>query len=223
MQKTILVVIGVVVIAAGVWYFIFSNTPFDRESVDTGDVVAIVNGEKISRANFEAFKSRVAAQQGFDIALLDAKTKSQFEAQVIDELIAQALLRQAVDESELTASQEEVDAQVDATVAQLGGEEAFQQALAAEGLSEEELRAQISANLATQAYLEQELNLSSIAATDEEVEAAYAQAAAQDETIPVLEDVREQVERLVIQQKQQALFTQFIQQLRAQADIEILI
>lgn len=223
MQKTILVVVGVVVIAAGAWYFISSGMPFDREPVDGGDVIAVVNGKKLSRADFEEFKSQVAAQQGFDIASLDAETKSQFETQVIDELIARTLLQQAAYELGVTASPEEIVAQIEAITAQLGGEEVFQQALEEEGLSEEELRVQISADIVTQTYLERELNLSSVTAADEEVEAMYAQEAAQNENIPALEEVQDQVERMVIQQKQQNLVTQLIQQLRERGDIKILI
>lgn len=210
-------------IAAGAWYFISSGTHADNELVSTGDAVAVVNGEEISRVDFEAFKSQVVAQQGIDIASLDAEIQSQFDAQIVDELIAQTLLQQAVKRSGVVASQEDVDAQIDATVARLGGDDAFEQALAAEELSEEEFRAQISSDLATRTYLEQELSLSSVTATNEEVEAAYAQAAAQNESIPQLEDVRPQVEQSLIQQKQQSLFVQFMERLRADVDVEVLL
>ena len=219
-------------IIAGAWYFTTSfgapaptdNEPAaSNEPANTEDIVAVVNGEEVSRTQFEAFKSQVIAQQGIDTASLDAETEGQLEAQIVDDLISQAVLRQAVAASGAAAPQEEVDARIEATKTQLGGEEAFGEVLAAEGLSEEGLRTQISSQLATQTYLEQELNLSSITASDEEVEAAYTQAATQDERIPPLEDVRPQVEQSVVQQKQQSVLAQFINQLRTEADIEVLL
>ncbi len=219
MQKILLAIIGLAIIAFGVWYFFF----FDKEAVDTEDAVAIVNGEEISRAEFESFQSQITVQQGVDMESLDAETKSQFKTQIMDELIAQTLLEQKVNESKITVEQEKVDAQIDAIINQFDGEEAFQEALVAEGISEEELRSQKARELATQKYLEEKLNFSSISATDQEIQELYDQEAAQNETIPALEQVRDQVENLVIQQKQQALFIEFIQQLRAEADIEILI
>lgn len=227
-QKIISIIIIAIVIIAGVWYLMSLNTPTQNEpagneEVTTGAAVATVNGEEISRTEFETFKSQVIMQQGLDTESLEAEIENQLETQIVDELISQALLQQAVESSEAVPAQEDIDAQIEATVIQLGGEEAFNEVLVAEGISEEELRAQISTELAVQAYLEQELDLSSITATDEEVEAAYAQASAQDENVPALEEIRPQIEQSIIQQKQQPLLAQLIDQLRAEADVEILL
>lgn len=227
-QKIISIIIIAIVIIAGVWYLMSLNTPTQNEpagneEVTTGAAVATVNGEEISRTEFETFKSQVIMQQGLDTESLEAEIENQLETQIVDELISQALLQQAVESSEVVPAQEDIDAQIEATVTQLGGEEAFNEVLVAEGISEEELRAQISTELAVQAYLEQELDLSSITATDEEVEAAYAQASAQDENVPALEEIRPQIEQSIIQQKQQPLLAQLIDQLRAEADVEILL
>lgn len=226
-QKTILLIIGALVIGAGAWYLISSGPPTASDPSNSAGAVAIVNGEEISRTQLEVLKSQIALQQGADLSSLDEEAQSQLDRQIVDELVSQALLRQAVSASGVVVSQAEVDAQIDATITQLGGEEAFREALATEGISEEELREQLSADLTRQAYLEQELNLSSVTAIEEEVEAAYAQAVAQaspqEEDIPPLADVQAQVEQSVIQQKQQSLLAQFIDQLRAEADIEILL
>jgi parvulin-like peptidyl-prolyl isomerase len=222
-QKTVPIIIVGIVIIAGAWYFMSSSEPLSNEPANTEGAAAIVNGEEIARTQFETFKSQVIAQQGLDAAALDRDAENQLETQIVDELISQTLLRQAVDASGVVATQEDVDAQIEATAIQLGGEEAFNEALVAEGLSEEEFRTQISAELAVQMYLEQELSLSSITVTDEEVEAAYVQASAQSENVPPLEDVRPQIEQSIIQQKQQPLLAELIDRLRTEADIEILL
>lgn len=223
MTKTILSVIGLVVIIAGAWYLVSSN---NKTPMDTENVVAVVNGEEIMRTELETIKTQAAQQQGVDFASLDAETQSQVESQILDELIAQVLLRQAVTASGIVATEEDIDAQVATVVSQLGGQEAFGQALVTEGLSEEGFRSQVGADLAVQTYLEQELSLSSVTATNEEIEATYSQAAAQvtqGEEIPPLEEIRLQVEQTVVQQKRQIILAQFIETLKADADIEILL
>jgi parvulin-like peptidyl-prolyl isomerase len=217
MQKTVLIVVGVVVVIVGAWYFISSGTPAHDGAVAT------VNGEEISRGDFDDLKSQTLAQQGVDGASLDEEAQSQLDTQLIDRLVTRELLRQAIRVSGVVASQEDIDAEIRAVTAQFGGDEAFGKILATEGLSEEEFRIQVSMDLAIQAYLEQELNLSAVVATDEEIEKAYAEAVAQDENVPPLEDVRIQVEQLVIQQKQESLFDIRIADLRAEADIEVLL
>lgn len=219
-KRTILTILGIVIIAVGAWYLLSLDT---SAPATTGDIVAVVNEEEISRADFETLHAQVVTQQGIDITSLDAEMQKQLEDQVVDELIVQALLRQAVEVSEVTITQEEIDTRMDAIVAQLGGEEAFQQALDVEGLSEEALRSEVRTELASQTYLEQELNLASVSVSEEEIQTTYEQLAAQDETVPQLAEIRDQVEELVIQQKQQDLFAQHIAQLRAQANVEILL
>ena len=204
-------------VIVGAWYFISSGTPAHDGAVAT------VNGEEISRGDFDDLKSQTLAQQGVDGASLDEEAQSQLDTQLIDRLVTRELLRQAIRVSGVVASQEDIDAEIRAVTAQFGGDEAFGKILATEGLSEEEFRIQVSMDLAIQAYLEQELNLSAVVATDEEIEKAYAEAVAQDENVPPLEDVRIQVEQLVIQQKQESLFDIRIADLRAEADIEVLL
>lgn len=226
MQKTIIAVIGIIIIIAGAWYFISYNKTdgtIENKTIDTKDIVAVVNEKEISVNDFETFKSQIIAQQNIDTASMDEEEQKQFETQIINSLVSQTLLQQAVNKSEIVVSQEDIDTQINATITQLGGEEAFEQALDAQGLSKEAFNKQVSADLATQAYLEQELNFSSITATNEEIEALYAQAVTQNEDTPPLEDVRPQVKQSIIQQKQQSLLTQFVEKLRTKANIEILI
>lgn len=221
MQKIIIAVVGLVVLIGGAWYFYSVST--NNNSVDVEGAVAIVNGEEISRADFEMFKSQVAAQQGIDIASLDADAQSQFETMAINEFVDKILLQQAANTAGVVTPKEEVEEQVNDIIEQLGGEKEFRQALAGIGMSEEELHAQVAAELATQTYLEQELSLSSVTATEEEIESTYAQAKANNENISPLEDVRPAIRQSVIQQKQQVLFAEFVDQLRADGEVEILI
>lgn len=225
-QKIVILIIVVAALAFGGWYmFSPDNSPANTMSSGPQDteVVAIVNNEEITNERFDALKTQFATQQGVDMASLDEATENQLETQVVDQLISQTLLEQAVDTADIEVSDEEVDEQVDLVVTQVGGQEAFEQALNTEGLSEDEFRAQLVSDLATQTYLEGELDFSSITATEEEVEEAYNQTASQNPNIPSLEEVQGQLEQSVIQQKQQTLIAQHVEELRADADIEILL
>ncbi len=224
-NKILIAVLGALILAAGVWYFAFyegSVFKFNKGPEKEGETIAIVNGEEITSEEFEALKLQVALQQGLDIESIDSQTEAQLDEQVMDELISKKLLMQEIERLGLTVPQETVDEQLNALKGQFESEEVFQQVLAMEGLSEEELRAQIEADLAIQNYLESQLDIESITVTEEEIEAAYQQVAGEGDEVPPLEEVYDEVEQFVVQQKQQEMVYQLIQGLRAEADIEIM-
>jgi len=243
MKQTHLLIIAAVVVTAliaGSWYaFSFGSsvqdTPGESPEIELGEVktdpafenestvVAVVNGEELSRIDFEALQSQIAAQQGFDLISIDVQTKAQVESQALDALVSQALLKQAAANKGVVASEEDVDEQIQTVKSQFESEALFETALTAQGMTEDDLRSQARTDIAAKAYLEQELSLSSVAVTDEEVEAVYRQATVGQEEAPPLEEAREQLEGMAIQQKQQTLIANLLQQLRAEADIQILI
>jgi len=224
-QKTLLVaIIGIVIVAAGAWFF-FSNgeAPSQNGMPEISDTVARVNGEDIIRTELENSEAQIAAQQGIDLASLDTAGREQLQAQALDGLIANTLIQQAAANSGIIATEADIDAQIELIKGQFPDDAQFQEALSGQGLSEADLREQVKGEVAIQAYLEQTLDLAAITVTDEEVNALYEQESAVTEDVPPLEDVRGQIESFVIQQKQQELFAAHIQELRSNADIEILI
>lgn len=116
-------------------------------------------------------------------------------------------------------SEAEIDAQLDIIKSQFEDEVVYEQTLAAQGLTEAELRTQLAAELSVGPYLEQAIDTASITVTQEEIDEAYANAAMQQD-LPPLEQVRDQVEQLVLQEKQQPLIDQHIAMLQEVADIE---
>lgn len=224
MKKALIAVVVLAVLAAGGWYVWSYGVPMPPQNEEeTGSAVAVVNGEELSRQNLEALEAQIAASQGVAIASLDAQTRTQLRAQAVETLVSQVLLRQAAESAGVVPTAAEVDAQVTLIKEQFESVEAFAAALAAQSITEAELRTQVSTELTTQAYLEQQLKLSALTATEEEVDAAYETLAAAEEDAPALEEVREQIENFVIQQKQQRLLEQLLQRLRAEAQIEILV
>jgi hypothetical protein len=227
MLKTIVIIlIGIAAVALGAWYFLSPQEETQNSTTLTtndSQTVATVNGEEITRGTLNTFKTNIIAQQGVDISMIDAETQAQLDAQLIHELIAQELVRQAVSASGIIASNEAVDSHIAAIVDQLGSEEAYDEALIVGDLSRDEFRLQVVQDLSTQAYFEQELQLSAVTATSEEIEESYAGAVAQSESIPPLDEIRSEVEQSVIQQKQQVLLGQHIEMLRENADVKILL
>lgn len=224
MKNTIIIILAVLLLGSGLWYMTQkTDAPGENVDVNAGEAVAIVNGEEISRASFSALQAQAVSAQGVDLGTLDASVQTELETQIVDTLVAQALLRQAVAQADVTVTDAEVDAQVETIKGQFEDGEAYESALAQEGLTEATLREQIAVELATQSYLDDELNLSGVTATDEEIDMAYEQISAGGEDVPPLEEVRDQVELLVIQQKQQELVNNFVAELRSDADVEILI
>ncbi|PIT92083.1 MAG: hypothetical protein COU08_04495 [Candidatus Harrisonbacteria bacterium CG10_big_fil_rev_8_21_14_0_10_42_17] len=224
-QKTVLIaIVGILVVAVGVW-FLSSNgeAPSQNGTPEFSETVARVNGEDITRTELENSEAQIAAQQGIDTASLDVAGKEQLQAQALDGLIANTLIQQAVVNSGITATEADVSAQIELIKGQFPDDAQFQEALSEQGLSESDFREQVKGEVAMQAYLEQTLDLASITVTDEEVNVLYEQESAVTEDTPPLEDVRGQIESFVIQQKQQELLAAHVQELRSNADIEILI
>ncbi len=211
---------GIVVVGAG-WYLISGHA--GNGAAGANDTVATVNGTAITRGQLTQAESQIASGQG--LSATSTAAQAQFQSDALDMLIGQTLLGQAAAQAGITASSTEVDAQLAATKAQFSTPSAYEAALAAQGMTEDILREKISQNLVLNAYLEQKLNLSTATATPAEIKAAYDQVAAQQSgtSTPPLARVRDQVAQMVVQQKQQDSISAYVAQLRAAADVRILI
>jgi hypothetical protein len=217
-RNTIISLVLVVLVIAGAWFFLAKRG--DRTSSET---VATVNGESISRADLDLTQVQVAAEQGSDFATLSEEVQAEVRTQALEVLISRKLIEQAVARSGISPTEAEIDEQFDAIKGQFENDAAFRSALSGEGMTERSLRTEIARDLAIQAYLASNLDLGSITVTEAEIVAAYNQAVGDSEDAPPLEEVRDQVEAMVRGQKEQVLVAQHIQELRAGAEVEILI
>lgn len=224
MNKTIsAVIVAVVVVAAG-WYILSGPGANKSGSVaGANETVATVNGVSITRGQLTTTESQMAAQQG--MAATSTAVQAQFQSAALNLLIGQILLEQAAQLAGVTASSTDVDAQLASAKAQFKTQDDYEKALAAQGMTEDDLRAQISKNLVLNTYLERQLNLSAATATDAEIQAAYKQVSSQQTgtTIPPLSEVRDQVAKMIVQQKQQNSINAYVSQLSSTANIQILI
>lgn len=226
MQKKSLVIaiIGVAVVAGAAWFYLSdTEIPGWGISLNKSEAAARVNGEDITMAEVEEYEGQIAVNQGFDIASLGEDDRAALQEQALDTLISRLLVKQAAAEAGITAADADVDGQLESIKSQFESNATYQEALSQEGLTESSLRSRIAADIVIQSYIEQTLDLDSIMATEEEIEAEYDLAASQNEGFPELSEVRDQIESSIIQEKQQQMITQHIQGLYSEAEVEVLI
>lgn len=227
-QKTISLSIGALAVIAVVAFAVFGDLK-GLEQIGSGNnsaAVALVNGEEISE---NEFNSRVAqtesllAAQGQSAQLEDPTVRSQMEQQILDQMILETLLLQKAEEQGVSVSSAEVDQEISNLVEQVGGQEAFEAQLNEQNISESQLRSDIEQQLITQQFLEANVDVNSVEVTDEEARAFYDEVAAQQEGLPPFEDIEQEVHAQIMQQKQAQLVNVYAQQLRSEAEVEVLL
>lgn len=227
-KNIIITIAAVLVLGAGGWYISSKDlVPTKNQAaavITAEETVATINGEKILGADFNILQAQAAKERGLDLATLSEQEKSQLKTQVMDILISRKLLQQTVAKStDINITESQIATHVETIKARFENETAYKEALSAQGITEAQLNTQVAYELALQAYLEQQLNISSVEATEAEIEVLYKQLSAAQPEGPALKDVHDQVKLQATQQKQQNLVTEHVAKLKAEADIEILI
>lgn len=200
----------------------------------TVETVANVNGVEITKTEFDtqlAASITALKNQGVDTSA--STTVQAIRTQVVNDLINNELVNQGVKAAGIAATQQEVDAQFQAIVTQLGGADKLAEQLKAAGLTESKLKENIGKQIAAQKFLLANINASSTAVTDSEIKKFYDDAVkAQTEAnkklpkgeepqpIPALKDVKAQIQQQLVGQKQQTQAAAFVQTLRAKAKVE---
>lgn len=233
-------IVGAIILAlvaiAAVWFFTSNDQAGDDLAAQVGsavspetegdpdDVMATVNGVDLTRAEYNRIRQQVlqnAQMMGMNIN--DPETQAQVDAQAIDTLINTELIRQAAVAAGASANSEEIEARFADIVAQVGGEEALENSLAQLGLTESSLRADIEQELIIQSYLESSIDTDDLAATDAEVDELYEASGGAEGGLPPIDEVRPQIERQIVMNKENELINELVEALRADADIEILL
>jgi peptidyl-prolyl cis-trans isomerase SurA len=202
------------------------STPPTQESTapetDQGPV-AIVNGKEIARADFDEQLSQVEAsyaQQG--VPFPAGEELAQLQQQVVTRLVQQELVLQESEVRGMTASDEEIEAEFQAAASGFSDEEAFNQALEAEGLTRDEIKGLIAENIKITKLLDSVVQEAQLAPpTEEELRELYALAGQQQE-LPPFEEVRVQLEAELQSQREDEVLQSFVQELEATGTVEIL-
>ncbi len=138
--------------------------------------VAEVNGKVITKEDLdnkiEDLKAQYGSQGGFPQP--GTAEYSQFEKQVVDELVTEQVIWFEADKMGLTVSEDDVNKQVDQIKQSTGGEQQFQQALAQQNMSLDRLKDNIRKGLLYQKVFNQ-ITKNAPQVTDAQAQAYYNQ------------------------------------------------
>ncbi len=158
--------------------------------------VATVNGSKISRADYD---KAVAQGDGGDI---------------LDNLISKRLVEGDAAKKHITASPDEIDAKVKETKAQLGSEDQWQQALAAQHLTELEARDLFRIDI-----LLDKLTADKAQVTEADVQQFYDQNKDTQFKGQTIDQVKDQIKQQLTSDKQSQARTDYLTSLKSSAKI----
>jgi hypothetical protein len=227
-KKIIPIAILVLVVLAVGAYFVFGKNQAINPANNNAAIAATVNGTIISKATLDTqLASSVAAYKAQGVDVTDAAKLAQIKTQVLDSLIGDELVNQGIAAAGIKVTAEEIEKQFQAVLTQTGGADKLQAELVKNNLTEAQLRDNISKQLTIQKYLAQNIDLTSVTASDAEIAQFYAdyskaqKAADAKAVVPALKDLSAQIKQQIISNKQQTLITNFIASLRSKATVEV--
>lgn len=197
---------------------------------DIPDVVAEVNGEEISKEDFEPTYIAEFHQMAMQAQMTGEEVDEQWlKEQTINAIIGTTLLVQESNKRDYEASEE----QIEETLTQLSevygfeSEEELISAFNEQGISEEELMETLQQEVKLKQLIKEEAG--DTTPTEEEIQKAYDEIVAMEEllqedeesNIPSLEEMKPDIEKQLIFEKEREVTNQLIEALREKADITI--
>jgi peptidyl-prolyl cis-trans isomerase SurA len=203
--------ISFIIVAIGVAiFFYFQNNTEEVIEGLSDDVVAVVNGVSIYRDKFE---------QQLNLAGEDVT-----EDQLLSQMIQNQLLLQDAVSRGVSATEEEINNQYNQLANQYESEEQFQQVLEENNASIEGLRDSLKEQIIFQKYTNLLQQENDISVTEQEIETFYEEnkdsLVQEGEEVPLLEDVKSQIEQYLQQEKLNSIISEKIQELYQEAEIE---
>lgn len=189
----------------------------------TPEPVAIVNGVKISRADYDMeYKYELSnySQQGYQ---LEDDEKETLKEQVLDRLVNNQLLLQAAEKAGITRDTVDVQGTLDEIIQRYDDKDAFEADIKDSGFNIEEFKGLIADILIIEDLFEAKLNLSSLVIAEEEIETAAAEflSSMGDEAAELDPDeVLEYIAYSLKEIKAGELKMEYIEKLREESDIE---
>ncbi|NED94194.1 peptidylprolyl isomerase [Phytoactinopolyspora alkaliphila] len=202
------------------------------------DVVAVVNGEEISRDEFVTTYESQFQQMAMQAQMSGEEVdQEQLKAQTADSMVDSELLVQEADDRGFDASQDDVDTTLNELAEQngLGTADDFLAALAEQGMPEEEVMKQLELQVKVDQLISDEAG--DIEPSEDELRKLYDDAVAQQEAageegaaeagteegaeVPSFEEVRPQLEEQAISQKEAEVAQALLADLRESGDITV--
>ncbi len=228
MQKTHVNKLFILIV--GLFLLLLGACSNNSEEQSAEDIVAVVNGEEISKSTFDeelANAKQLYTDQGMNVEDLDDEAKTQIEQSVLDQLINTELLLQTAKDEGLSIDEEAVDTEISSMKSQFEDEEQFTKALEDYNLTEGELKKQLGNQQIVTQYIDQQIG--EINVSDDELQTMYAQfeeqAKASESEAPDFETVKPQLEQQIMSQKRNEKTLALIEELREKnkESIEVLL
>lgn len=183
----------------------------------------VVNGESITMADYERLLENTKMQyqqEGVDFSTAEGQTlEVQLKTEVIDSLIYQELLSQEAEKKGYSASPEEVDTEYNTIRDQFGDEKQFNEVLKANKITAEELKEQLTLEIVIEKFIEGEFT--GITLTEEEIQSGYDRYSEEVDDFPALEEVRAELEEVLIAEKKDNMVFTFLEETKAGSEIDI--
>jgi hypothetical protein len=169
--------------------------------------VAVVNGERVSKKEYYKLLDQAYGQS------------------ISETLIEYALIRQEAEKEGIEISQEDIDAELEETISYVGGEEAFEQLLIDNGITEKDVVEQIELSLLTTKVLEPTLEY-----TDDDLKAFFEEyselifpeesANLEEGELLEFDTYKEETEDVYVNQKVEEGKSGWLQNLKAESKIQ---
>lgn len=195
----------------------------DEQRVEKDLIVALVNEEEIQGEDYNAALSSVQGQmQQMGMDPTSEESAEQIKTQTLDLIINQTLILQQAKKEGIEVDAEEIDSEYGYFIEQFGDEETMIATLENEGITVEALKKQIEDSIMFQKYQEEITSVEE--STEEEVEEYYEILAGQTEgapeDFPEMEEIREEIQMIIEQNKQQEQLAAHVEELKKGAIIE---
>lgn len=223
-KKIILIIIILLVVGGAVSYFMIGDFNIGKKIGVSfgGDSVAVVNGEKITRSEFDLRFNQtkeIAKSQGAN--LTDEKIVKEIEKTTLEEMINEKILIQDAKKKGLIASVADVEKAYNEIFAKFKNKDDFIKELTAQNLTEQSLRENIVRQLTLIKYVDQNIDSKNITVTEKEVSDLYKTLSEKQKNTPKFEQVKTEIENEIKQNKLRAKILDIIAKLKATAKIEI--
>ena len=147
----------------------------------------------------------------------------QVKMQALDMVVNQTLLLQKAKEAEISASKSEIDENYSSFVEQFGDEKTMEEALKNQNMDIEIVKEKIVDSIILEKYQDKVAPIGSV--TEKEIQDYYDQAAAASkesgQELPPLEEVSDDIKKFIEQENQQKQISAHIEELKADAEIEL--